>query len=247
MGISKDNIFKMDDLYNQARFVSTFLEPEDNVLELAGGRGANSLFLAKKFPKSNFIVTDFCKKHLNKAKELSKTTRNLKVEFCNYHDLSKFKKKFDVIFVIEALCHSHDKEKVITEVKKSLNKNGIFIIIDGFFKNIKTLNQNKNTMNTLIERGMGVENFESYDKTIKILKKHSFKIMEEIDWSKNIMPSLLKFEKSAHFFFNHKYLARFITKLFPNIFLYNIISGYLMPNVIEEEIASYNAIVCKMA
>lgn len=248
MGISKGNIFKTDDLYNPARFVSSFFKPENNVLELAGGRGANSLFLAKKFPKSNFVTTDFSKKHLNKAKKLSKTIRNLKVEYCDYHDLSKFyKKKFDVIFVIEALCYSYNQEKVFTEVKKILKKNGTFIIIDGFFKDQKALNPTNKTITALIEKGMGVENIKSYDQTIKILKKNNFKIIDEIDWSRNTMPTLLKFERLAQFFFNHKYLAMFIIKIFPNIFLYNIISGYLLPNVIEEEIASYNAIVCKRA
>jgi len=248
MGVSKENDFKFDDLYNQARLVSGFLKGKDHVLELASGRGANSIFLAKKFPYSNFVATDFTKKHLSKAKKLSKNLNNLTIEFCDYHDLSKFyKKKFDLIFIIEALCHSHDKERVISEVKKILAKDGIFIIIDGFFKDSKKLDRNSKTLTTLIEKGMGVESFESYTKTINDLKKNNFQIIREIDWSKNIMPSLLRFEKSAQFFFSHRYLARLITKIFPTIFSYNIIAGYLMPNVVVEGIASYNAIVCRGA
>ena len=63
MGISRDGTFKEDDLLEHVRFVDNYIFDHNakEILELATGRGANSLWLAKKHQNSNFNGVDLSK------------------------------------------------------------------------------------------------------------------------------------------------------------------------------------------
>lgn len=71
MGISRDRIYKEDDLFEAARLVEKYIKNRkvNKVLELAAGRGANSFYLAKKFPKVDFFGIDISKGQLDYAFE----------------------------------------------------------------------------------------------------------------------------------------------------------------------------------
>src|SRR3989344_9592833 len=183
MGISKDGKYKEENLLEAARTVESYLKKSSKrVLELATGRGANSVYLAKKHPNINFYGIDISKGQLDYAFKKASKLNNLHPEFGDYHDLKKFDDaSFDIVFVIEALCHSTKKEEVLNQVYRVLRKGGIFIIFDGY-QNKNNLSENEKIALKLTEIGMAVKKFESYNSFIGKVKKNKFKtILEEDD------------------------------------------------------------------
>jgi tRNA G46 methylase TrmB len=71
MGISRDGIYKENDLFEAVKVVEKYIInlKINKVLELATGRGANSFYLAKRFPKINFFGIDISKGQLDYAFE----------------------------------------------------------------------------------------------------------------------------------------------------------------------------------
>jgi len=250
MGISLSEKFKNSDLYGQVEFISKYLSKKNKlkVLELGSGKGGNSIYLAKKFYNIDFTATDLTEKNISLGKKNAQNLSNISFHCIDYHDLSKFRKNsFDIIFVIEALCHSNNKTKVFSETKRVLKKGGHFIIIDGYVNEdkIKLTNYEELAMK-LTEKGMAVEKFETYDDFLKIVKKSKLKIIKEMNWTKNILPSLRKFERTANKFFKLKFIGKLILKFIPREFSYNAISGYLIRILFQKHnLYKYQATVCK--
>jgi arsenite methyltransferase len=202
LGISYNQKYKKDDLYVQVKFISKYIKSlnkkyKKRILELGSGKGGNSIYLSKIFPETEFIATDLTKENIDFSRKKIKNLKNLSFDYADYHDLSKFpKNSFDIVFVIEALCYSNNKIKVFLEVKRILKKGGYFIIIDGYANdNKKKLTESEKLAMKLTEKGMAVEKSETYKNFLEIAKKSKLKIVHEIDWTQNILPSLIKFEK----------------------------------------------------
>lgn len=250
MGISRDGIYKEDDLLEAARVVQRYIKKLNakKILELASGRGATSTYLAKIYPDTRFDGIELSPGQIVYAKRKAKKLKNYFPILGDYHNLSNYRNEsIDIVFVIEALCYSTKKEKVLSEVKRVLKKNGVFIIFDGYLCSDRSkLNDDQKLASELVEIGMAVSNFEVYQDFLKKVKKLNFKVVEEENVSKYIMPTLRRFEKLAKIFFASPSFARIISRIFPAEFIYNSISGYLLPNLIEENIACYYiTIVCK--
>lgn len=98
---------------------------------------------------------------------------------------------------------------------------------------------------TLAERGVAVLQFEAYGAVLEKAKETGFTVVESEDVSQFILPTLRRFERLASIFFNHPTLARAARKIFPDTLLYNAISGYLMPDLVEQGIGKYYITVLK--
>lgn len=250
MGISRDGVYKEDDLFEAARVVEKYIKnlKGDKVLELAAGRGANSFYLAEKFPNVEFYGIDISREQLDYAFEKVKKKKgggNYHPDFGDYHDLSKFgNETFDIVFVIEALCHSTDKNKVFAEVWRVLKNNGVFIVIDGY-SNKNQMTDDEKTALQLVTKGMALECFEYYDSVIIKAKENKFKVEFEEDVSKFVLPTMERFERKAAKFFRFPILAKAIAKIFPKEFLYNAIAGYLSAALVENDVCSYTITVFK--
>lgn len=249
MGVSRNGIYKEEDLLEAAKTVEKQLKNlnGDRVLELATGRGANSFYLAQKFPAVKFYGLDISKGQLDFAFRKAKRVGNYFPGFGDYHDLSKFEsEKFDIVFVVEALCYSMNKDKVLAEVYRVLKKNGVFIIFDGY-SNKKTdqLSSDEIIASRLTEKGMAVEKFESYDSLINKVKENKFKIEFEENVSRFVIPTMDRFEKKAALFFKFPKLAKLSLQVFPKEFLYNAISGYLSSTLMRMNVCSYMITILK--
>jgi len=89
LGISRDLKYKAEDLLEPAKFVGGYIEKlcAKDVLEPATGRGANSLFLSRKFPGTKFCGLDLPNGHIDLAKSKVRLVNNFKVLEGDYHDL----------------------------------------------------------------------------------------------------------------------------------------------------------------
>lgn len=241
MGISRDGKFKETDLLEHANIIGNYIKKgkAKAVLELATGRGANSHYLAQKFPNVRFDGINISETQLAFAKKRARKVNNYFPMLDDYHDLRRYKDSaFDIVFEVEAVCYSTEKEKIFAEVTRVLKSGGLFILFDGYRKQGK-LTENEVVARSLIEKGMALQELEAYGSFLaKADNAHFIKTQEE-DLSECVLPTMYRFEKWGTRFFKHRLLAKTITKLLPKELTYNAISGYLMPTAMKQGIFRY--------
>lgn len=243
MGLSRDNKYSSNDLLGQLKIIQRYIEEIEaqQVLELGAGNGSNSFYLAKNNQHVDFIGIDLSKNPSNK------NIVNYRQELGDFHNLNKYdNENFDLVFVIEALCHSTSKDTVLNEVYKKLRKKGLFIIFEGYAnKPINQFTSDEILAKKLTEKTMAVDSFDFIDDFEKVIKKSNFSIIAKKDLSQEIMPSLKRFERIALIFYKLPLVANLIKFLLPQDLVKNSVAGLLMPTLIQEKIACYYMHVLK--
>lgn len=240
MGISNDGSFDSTDFYAQAKLVLTQIDKlhAHNVLELAPGKAATLKYLAKTKPGVQFYGVDLPNGQFRAKTRVS----NIALSYGDYHDLSRYAdESMDIIYVIEALCHAHNKNQVIAECRRVLRNGGRLLIIDGYFSKVTAeLTDNQKTAVTLVAHSMMVtDRQQDYQTLRKLLEANGFSITRSVNYSKNIMPSLYRLEHLAARFIRHPKLAKATTSLAGDIVTANAAAGYLMPLCVEGGLLEY--------
>lgn len=243
MGISKNEEYNKEDVLEQAKIISEYIQKSDarTVLELATGKGANLKYLSEQFDAVNFTGLDLPNGQVIVAIESEKNKRNVSIVEGDYHNLGSFAdSSFDVVFIIEALCHSNNKKLVAEQVYRILKKGGYFVIFDGYLgKNFDDLDETQKLAVELTQKSMAVDRFEKYDDVVKSIVQTGFIIEKETDFTLNILPSLYKFEKlSNRLFFNNRF-GRLIKKVVSEEFARNTIAGCLLPDLVKAGLSKY--------
>ena len=248
MGISRDGIFKEEDLLEAARMVDTYIKElqATKVLELATGRGANSLYLARRHPETEFHGIDISQAQLVRAEEKARKAKNYHPMYGDYHDLSQFPdSSFDILFIVEALCYSQQKEEVLAEAHRVLKENGVLIIFDGYREQKENMSKEERLSRELTEKAMALNQFDYFDSFSTQISRSRFLLEKEENVSKYVLPTMKKFERLAERFFAHPFSARCIRVIFPKEFTYNAIAGYLMVPLFESRVFSYRILVLR--
>jgi sterol 24-C-methyltransferase len=251
MGLSKTGKYNKNDTFAQAELVNNLIVNNhfQDVLELGGGTGANSLYLSKKFPGVRFTVTDLPKGQFDPVHVSKYANTNLVAEFMDYHNLYSYKEKsFDLVFVIEALCHSEKKANVFEEVRRVLKPNGLFVVFDGYASLPEgELGKDVLTLKKLLEKGMAVTRFETLTEVSSYAVNAGFTCTFEQDVTKQIIPTAKRYEWLAkNALFRHNILGKFLLKVFNDRFLSTAVSGYLMYDLILAGIFKYSINVFKV-
>ncbi len=93
-----------DKIYRSTELFLRFVEKYENlnnkfILDVGCGAGANTIYLAKKFPRSTIIGIDQNKSAINFAKQISKAKKVKNCEFYNSNILN-FKKKIKIDIIL---------------------------------------------------------------------------------------------------------------------------------------------------
>lgn len=248
MGVTKEGCeYSEEDLYAHAKEIHKLIAESgaSQVLELATGRGGNSAWLAKHNPEVSFVGVDISLAQLNFAKKISEGLDNYVVQQGSFEDLSQFADaSFDLVFIIEALCHSNNFERVFAEVARVLKQGGKFLVYDGYReRGSADLSEREVLLMRLLEVGVAVEHFNEIDDFLKIARESGFHIETNEDLSLLVLPTMRRFERKAKAFFKLGLIAKLLLSIFPKKFSFNIISGYLFPMLIEEKLFSYRLTV----
>ncbi len=248
MGISRSGKYSKKDLLEQAKLVDKYIQSlkAKGVLELATGRGANSEYLAKKHPDISFEAVDLPDGQIDFASAKAKKLKNFHPQEGDYHDLSGYpNNSFDIVFIIEALCQSTNKQKLFSEVRRVLKNKGIFMIFDGYCSRKESLLTTEELLaKKLTERCFAVPSFDFYQEFKDTLLKSKFKILEEEDASQLIMPTLEKLETQAKLYFKiPPPVLKIINKFFPTMAINNVIPAYLLPTLERFGITKYMILV----
>ncbi len=236
-GISYDGRFKKDDLLEQLRLIEGYIHGigASKVLELGSGLGANSWFLAHRNPGVMFDAIDLSTTPLPRHASLP----NIRFQICDYHNLSALHTSYDLVFVIEALCHSTDKPRVFREVKKKLRPHGKFIVFDGYRKRRETpLNQSEERMWKLIAKSYSVDEIEYVDEVEEYMQE-VYSIEAAQDLSQYVHPSAMRFRPFIRFYFNHPTFGRMTSRILPLDGVKNTIHFLLLPISLRRQIGCY--------
>lgn len=239
-GISYDGAYKRDDLKEPARIVERYIHETDakSVLELGYGLGSNSAFLARRNPSVRFEAIDLSNKPLRSFSRIP----NLRFHCGDYRDLSRFEDAtYDIAFIIEALCHTKDKLRVLREVKKKLKTNGLLIIFDGYYANdARPFSQSEDIMCQLVTRSLAVDRFERLDD-VEGYMRQEFSIVVSKDISAYVIPFYDYFEnrRTLRFYFKHPIFAKAANKILPLVVVKNFIGVLLVATTLRRQIACY--------
>ncbi|MGZ4882050.1 MAG: class I SAM-dependent methyltransferase [Halobacteriota archaeon] len=239
-GISYDGTYKKDDLKEPARIVERYIHETDakSVLEPGSGLGSNSAFLARRNPSVKFEAIDLYNKPLRSFSRIP----NLRFHCGDYHDLSGFEDAtYDVAFMVETLCHSRNKPRVLREVKKKLKTNGLLIIFDAYYANDATpLSLSEDVMCQLVTKSLAVDRFERLSD-VEDYMRQKFSIPVSKDISEYIMPFYDYFEnrRDLRFYFKHPTFAKTVNKILPLVVVKNFVAVLLTATTLRRQIACY--------
>jgi len=239
MGITTDGKYSHSDLEVPLLEIGQLIKDDKTkkVLELASGHGANTVFLAKENPDVEFFATDLS----TKPKKKFYSFNNTSFEYGDFNNLEMYDdSQFDLIFIMEALCHSNNKRKVLEEMHRVLKFGGKVVIYDGYFdKDYEELSDDEKMASKLTSVGMAVGEFGNLEKFEKEIGLTGFEIIKKENLSNNILPTVRRFERLSTIFFRNKFFGKIVKILLPDMFVRNSISGYLMPVLLKEKIAVY--------
>ena len=248
VGISRKGVYQEDDLLDAVRLVERYIGAlkAGKVLELACGRGANSFFLATRYPHIKFFGVDYSSTQIKFAQRKKNLPHNFFVERSDFHNLHQYSdESFDIVFIVEALCHSYDKKVVFSEVKRILRRNGVFIVYDGYRLRSETECASEEKLaRRLAERGMALDELDWYGNVIKQMQSFFVKEFDE-DVSIYTIPTLEHLEAHALRLMRFPIFARLCFKLFPREVMCNFITAYLLSLGIKLKLFSYHITVLK--
>ena len=129
--------------FEQVLHVARHVPKNGKVLEVAFGKGANSIALAEFFPDCRVDGIDITPVHVEYAKNDSKRmeTTNARFFYADVTNPSTYPKElvdegYDVIFCLESLCYmdTADKRKKFAEFVKKYAKQGAKLIITDVYR-----------------------------------------------------------------------------------------------------------------
>ena len=128
MGLSEDGKFRKEDFLKQAQYIGSLFGPDTRrVLEVGAGKAANTRYLADAYPAVSFTALDLPGRDFLKTRVPS----NVTLIEGDYNDLSCFDEaSFDLVFGVETICHSPDKDQTYREISRILRPGGKLVVYD---------------------------------------------------------------------------------------------------------------------
>lgn len=245
MALNPGGTFDRAGYYGQPCIVERVMRETDahEVLELASGRGFSSRYLAAQHPGRAFTGIDLTAKHVRAARRSATEYPNVSFLQANFHDLPFADESFDLVFVVESLCHSDDLAQALHEAHRVLRPGGRFIVIDGFrVGDAAAHGDDWATAATLVERSMSVDRFFDRDDFLASAQQTGFACETHNDLSQAILPTLRRYEDRALQYYESRLMNTLFRWFLPRNMLQNSVAGALMPLTIEQGIHSYDQI-----
>lgn len=207
-----------------------------NVLELGCGQGANMAYLAKRHPKVKFLGIDL-------FPSLDRKNRKLDISLIkgDYHDLSMIEdNSIDMVYALETLCYSQNKNQIFKEVNRVLKPNGLFIIYDAYLnKKRNELSEIEEIGAKLVERGYYLNEFEYIGNIDKYIQDNHFKIVKEENMKGKVINHLKFYQTRIQKYLKFGPLFTLFCKIIPKEVLGNIVPVYFMANTVEMDLSVY--------
>ena len=133
MALNPDGVFDREGYYGQPNAVAKWITSATReVLELASGNGFNARYLAKRYPRVKFTGIDLVGAEVDFATKRTNGLDNLTFLQGNFHSLPFADSSFDLVYVIESICHATDMHQALSEAYRVLVPDGVFIVVDAW-------------------------------------------------------------------------------------------------------------------
>lgn len=250
MALNPSGEFEESGYAGQANLVAERLLPSTrDVLELASGNGFNLELLARAHSEVQFTGIDLVPEQVKRADEKLSALANASTEVGDFQDLAFEDAAFDLVFVIESLCHALDLAKALSEVHRVLRPGGRLIVIDAW--RTDGFSQQSTELQSAAgyaEAAMAVPYAREIGAWKSAVVEAGFEITEDLDLSEAIMPNLERLSRIAeNRFVAHPLRARVLKKVFPTALVTNAVAGYLMPLTVQMNAHTYRMVVLTRA
>lgn len=237
LGVSQDDLVRRpDDEYRQLYYIQTEIEKNNatTILELGCGQGINSTYLAKQNPDRQFIGLDLSLR--KKPSDVDNFTQRQG----DYHEMPGIKdQSIDLMFTIEALCYSTQKDKFLRTCRKKLKPNGRLIIVDPYAGAAQFEEPLSEKILSVIAKSTMVKRFDPVDEIKETFQDGRFIIEKEIDWTTNVIPAAKILEAKSLRLLRSKTLKTLARHVLPKMVRNNIVAALFMAFVCEHRIANY--------
>ncbi len=201
-----------------------------SVLELGSGAGFNSIHLAAANPGAVFRGIDLTPTHVRAASKQAEHRPNLKFDLGSFEELPYADNAFDLVFVVESICHASNMTRALSESHRGLRPSGRLLVIDGFRRpGFDSLPDDLRVAARLSEVSMAVANPYSIDAWLSLAAQCNFAVVKVDDLTAAIQPNLLRLQHLAKGFFKFPVLTRLLLSALPKPLTRNSIAGLLMP------------------
>jgi len=233
VSISEDGKVKKSDYNYHPQKIAELVGEKNakNVLELGSGQSANIRYLAKRFSNVDFKGIDIYPNFIK--------GKNISIYEGDYHSLKMIESgSIDIVYAIETLCYSTDKQKVYDEVYRVLKKGGIFVTWDGYLAIPReTLTQKQLVIVKMLENGFYLNKLE-YIGDIKNYEE-DFKIILSKNMKNGVMPFAIQSVKRIESYMKFGMFFKFFCSVFPKEFINNLAPLYLMADSLEYNLSVY--------
>lgn len=238
MGLSDDGKCLKNQFYGnyQVKFIDNYIKENSckKVLEIGSGQGANLLYLAKQNRDCTFYGMDL-------YPSIDKRLENVTLLEGDYHDLSSIPDhSIDLVYAIETLCYSTNKNRVFKEVNRVLKKGGLFILFDGYAnKKRETLTPLEKEVTLLTEKGWVLDCFESIHALDNYIKENGFEMLIKENMKDKLQAHVDSYKERLDSVFKHKMFCHFAFLFVPKEVLGNLVPVYLLSNGIRYDFFVY--------
>ncbi len=169
------------------------IKSTDAVLDAGCGVGGSAIYLAKKIGCKVTGIT-LSQKQANTATEFAKkrgVSDLVSFQAMNYTATSFADNSFDFIWAIESMQTATDKSDFLKEAKRILKPEGKIVIADCFKSYNYAFNESK--LMRLMFNGWAVSDVLSLQEFTEKAEQAGFKLEKELDVTKEVYPSVVKF------------------------------------------------------
>lgn len=230
LALNPDGAFDKDGFLGQAREVERSIGPDtESVLELASGNGYNLCHLAERHPHTSFTGVDLVPAHVATARAKAEGLQNIRFLVGDFQRLPFDAEGFDIVFVVESLCHATDLDRALEEAHRVLRPGGLFVVFDGWrATNFGELPADMRRAALATERAMSVGRPQELDDWLGAVTGAGFEVVENRDLTRQVLPTVRRLERIARVILRRPRLARAVQRTLPERFLMNAIAVYLM-------------------
>lgn len=184
-------------ILNMNEYIGNILDLKNQkngkILDAGCGIGGTSLYLAKKYPKIEFIGISIGRKQIDFANNFAKDNKisNVKFIYRDYLNTNFPDNTFNGIFALESASYALDHKKFINEMKRILKPGGRLVIIDGFLNN-ELLGTIPKKIYKKYCYSFGNTNLAIISKYKKMLSLNGFKILQQNNLNKHVRHSMVQ-------------------------------------------------------
>lgn len=244
LGLSDDGLYHREDFMKQAQVVGSLLKGEGmKILEVGAGQLPNTKYLAKHFPQHHFTAMDLPNRNFLKRK----VPKNVTLMEGSFDDLSFLpEESFDIVFGLETICYSGDKNRVYGEIARVLKPGGKFLSWDvNEPKPDEEMTEFERRASAICLAGMSLTRKDQcicYRR--KYLEDNGFEDIQIEDLTHKTIPTLRRLDRISCYYFMHPGMIKRLSKWISQEVTRNSISGWLLLYTFDgTDIHQYNQII----